>query len=76
MNKFSGKVGVIAGLMASAIPCSAWAQDSGAPQVSDTAGTSGEIVVTARRREEALSKVPLAVTAAVGSPRPGDQAEW
>jgi iron complex outermembrane receptor protein len=63
MNKFSGKVGVIAGLMASAIPCAAWAQDSGAPQVSDTAGTSGEIVVTARRREEALSKVPLAVTA-------------
>ena len=62
--KFSGKAGIICALLASAMPCGAWAQDSKAPQASDAgSSSSGEIVVTARRREEALSKVPLAVTA-------------
>jgi iron complex outermembrane receptor protein len=47
--------------MASAIPSIAWAQDtSGQPGAS---GSGTEIVVTARRREEALSKVPISVTA-------------
>ncbi len=61
--KFSGKAGLVCALLASAMPCGAWAQDSNAPQASDAGSGSGEIVVTARRREEALSKVPLAVTA-------------
>ena len=48
-------------LMASAMPCVAAAQ-SAEPQASAVADGS-EIVVTARRREEVLSKVPIAITA-------------
>ena len=57
------KAGLIGLLAATAMPCTAWAQAASGAQASDAAGNSGEIVVTARRREEALSKVPLAVTA-------------
>ena len=39
----------------------AWAQDS-----ADESASSGEIIVTARRREENLSKVPIAITAISG----------
>lgn len=52
---------LIVGLLASAMPCAAWAQDS-APQTGASDG-GGEIVVTARRREESLSEVPISVTA-------------
>jgi iron complex outermembrane receptor protein len=58
-----GKVGLAGLLISAAMPCSAWAQETNSEKASDAAGNSGEIVVTARRREEALSKVPLAVTA-------------
>ncbi len=57
------KAGLVGLLIATAMPCSAWAEAAKAEQISDAADNSGEIVVTARRREEALSKVPLAVTA-------------
>jgi iron complex outermembrane recepter protein len=40
----------------------AWAQETSAPQADDNA-TSGEIIVTATRRNEALSDVPLAISA-------------
>jgi len=43
----------------------AHAQDSGAPQAADT-GDEGDIVVTARRREERLVDVPIAVTSFSG----------
>lgn len=45
---------------------SAWAQDTAAGQSGARAGSGysdGDIIVTARRREESLSKVPVAVTA-------------
>ncbi len=61
--KSINKSGIICTLLASAMPCGAWAQDGGAAQVADAAGNSGEIVVTARRREEALSDVPLSMSA-------------
>lgn len=40
----------------------AYAQDNGA----DESASSGEIIVTARRREESLSKVPIAIAAIAG----------
>lgn len=40
----------------------AWAQDSASDEAS-----SGEIIVTARRREESLAKVPIAITAIDGA---------
>lgn len=48
-----------------AIPSGAFAQASGpaAPQAAEEDADSGDIVVTARRREESLQDVPLAVTA-------------
>ena len=58
-----GKSALAGLLISAAMPCSAWAQETNSEQASDAAGTSDDIVVTARRREEALSKVPLAVTA-------------
>ena len=50
-------------LMASAAPA-AWAQDTaaGEPAV-DEARTLGAVTVTARKREETLQEVPVAVTA-------------
>ncbi len=60
MRKF-----VLATLLASvALPIApaAWAQDS-----ADDGASSGEILVTARRREEELSKVPIAITAISGA---------
>jgi iron complex outermembrane recepter protein len=46
----------------------AFAQESAAPATDDTAVyDSGEIVVTARRREESLLNVPIAVTALSGA---------
>ncbi|MEO7786250.1 MAG: TonB-dependent receptor [Sphingomicrobium sp.] len=44
----------------------ALAQSSAPGPVGDTASPTGEIVVTARRREENLSSVPLAITAISG----------
>lgn len=61
-----GKAGLAGLLIATAMPCTAWAQAARGGQSSDAAGSSGDIVVTARRREESLSKVPLAVTAITG----------
>ena len=58
-----GKSALAGLLISAAMPCSAWAQEANSEQASDAAGNSDDIVVTARRREEALSKVPLAVTA-------------
>lgn len=55
------RTALIAALLASALPCAAWAQDS-APQAG-ASDSNGDIVVTARRREEVLSKVPIAITA-------------
>lgn len=50
-------------LGAMAVPAHAQDGASGEPDAADTADASGEIVVTARRREESLSKVPAAITA-------------
>jgi len=55
-------------LLSSAMPLPAWAQSATSPEQdvaesSDDASRSNDIVVTARRREEKLSKVPIAVVA-------------
>jgi iron complex outermembrane recepter protein len=59
MRKFVA-VTLLAGVAMPFAPA-AWAQDSAEEAVS-----SGEIIVTARRREESLSKVPIAITAISG----------
>ena len=49
-----------------ALPVLAHAQDAAAPQNNETGdaeSSSGEIVVTARRTEERLQDVPVAITA-------------
>ncbi|MEJ5976507.1 TonB-dependent receptor [Novosphingobium sp. PS1R-30] len=55
---------IVAGLMAGvSVPFApAYAQD-----VADTSASGDEIIVTARRREESLSKVPIAITAISGA---------
>lgn len=55
---------IVAGLMAgAALPCApVYAQDT-----ADTNASGDEIIVTARRREESLSKVPIAITAISGA---------
>ncbi|MCW1430975.1 TonB-dependent receptor [Novosphingobium sp. JCM 18896] len=55
---------IVAGLMAGvSVPFApAYAQDS-----ADTNASGDEIIVTARRREESLSKVPIAITAISGA---------
>ena len=47
------------------IPSTAFAQESGpaAPTAAEDAAANDEIIVTARRREESLQDVPVAVTA-------------
>jgi len=60
---------IATGLMAGvALPCApfAYAQDSASETAGEPATGSGEIIVTARRREESLSKVPIAITAISG----------
>ena len=52
---------LMAGVAAPFAPA-AWAQDPGA-----SATNSGEIIVTARRREENIEKVPIAITAIAGA---------
>jgi iron complex outermembrane recepter protein len=57
----------IAALLVSSALCAlaapVWAQDA-APQADETADAEqGEIIVTATRRSEALSEVPIAVSA-------------
>ena len=59
---------LLAGLSAAALaalPAAAFAQDE-APQA-DTTEADGSIVVTARRREESLLDVPIAITAYTGA---------
>ena len=57
------KSAVVGVLLASVAPCAAWAQAAPASKSADSATSSDEIVVTARRREEALSKVPISIVA-------------
>lgn len=52
---------VIAGALA-AMPAAALAREADAAKASDDASTVGEVVVTARRREEKLGDVPISAT--------------
>ena len=54
--------GLMAGVALSCLPAVAQAQET----TGETDASSGEIIVTARRREESLSKVPIAITAIAG----------
>jgi iron complex outermembrane receptor protein len=56
-------ISLSASLAAIATAAPAWAQTSADQQAGIDASDSGEIVVTARRREESLLDVPIAVTA-------------
>lgn len=63
-----GKNFVLIGLLASVASTPAWAQDTPAASPADQArptdsDTTNDIVITARRRAETLSTVPIAVTA-------------
>jgi len=54
---------LIGTMLSTAFVTPAWGQDAGGQQSASQGGGLREIVVTARRREEAIQSVPIAVTA-------------
>ena len=61
------KARIISALLASAtlLPTTAFAQEAAAPEAG-TAAEDGEIIVTARFRNESIQSVPIAITAITG----------
>ncbi|MCH7627086.1 MAG: TonB-dependent receptor [Proteobacteria bacterium] len=66
MKAFRAGVSAIALGSAGLLPVCAWAQDTAADQPA-AAPAPGEIVVTALRRDQALSKAPVAIAAVSGA---------
>jgi len=62
-----GRWAILLAVSASSLPITASAQSSGAAAQPPDPGQGGEIVVTARRREEKLQDVPVAVTVLGGA---------
>ncbi len=58
-----GFMASVAGAALVSIPAQAQSEPAGANQASEDRSASGEIIVTARRREESLIDVPMAVSA-------------
>jgi len=52
-----------AAVILSCAPCAAWSQEQAQPSKESAPAALQEVVVTATRREESLSKVPISVTA-------------
>ena len=64
-GSFGGRAVVMAAVSLVALGCPnlAWAQQAGDQPAVESSSESGEILVTARKREETLQSVPIAITA-------------
>ena len=64
-GSFGGRAVVMAAVSLVALGCPnlAWAQQAGDQPAAESSSESGEILVTARKREETLQSVPIAITA-------------